>query len=594
MNELFLKIINMSISASWLVLAVLILRFVLKKAPKWINVLLWGIVAIRLICPFSFESTLSLIPSAETIPLNIGMDTTPTINSGISAINNAVNPIISQSNTPMAGASVNLLQITIGIYEYIWIFGMIALALYTAISYWRLRRKVDTAVRYKDNIFQSENVSFPFVLGIIKPRIYLPFKMNGQYLEYVVAHEQAHICRKDHWWKPLGFLLLMIHWFNPFMWLAYVLLCRDIELACDEKVIKELGNEQRGDYTQALVACSVNRRMIAACPLAFGEVSVKERVKSVMNYKKPAFWVIIISVIVCVGVAVCFLTNPKQDSYTLRIVVPAGSQEKFVYTDEEVSTIRNSIKIWSGDGLGDTEVLLSPVNKTTETRYTATYLTHGMPVEFDAEKDTWFKIGVNMQNSTNEDIIVYVEVENVEVRIVDEINSVIKWFDYTENPSAMDDESTINLPIYPDVTFSYNQAQIIASKPFDTSELTDHTILITGMPIWNAYFADLTGDDYPEICATYTFGSGIIDSRIIIYDYAKGSSYELSDRGYFDFTLRLNEADGYLYVDKKKYNTDELVETGRLVFKNNCIQIEGFSNEAHQVFQTEILETYPA
>ena len=581
MNELFLKIINMSISASWLVLAVLILRFVLKKAPKWINVLLWGIVAIRLICPFSFESTLSLIPSAETIPLNIGMDTTPTINSGISAINNAVNPIISQSNTPMAGASVNLLQITIGIYEYIWIFGMIALALYTVISYWRLRRKVDTAVRYKDNIFQSENVSFPFVLGIIKPRIYLPFKMNGQYLEYVVAHEQAHICRKDHWWKPLGFLLLMIHWFNPLMWLAYVLLCRDIELACDEKVIKELGNEQRGDYTQALVACSVNRRMIVACPLAFGEVSVKERVKSVMNYKKPAFWVIIISVIVCVGVAVCFLTNPKQDSYTLRIVVPAGSQEKFVYTDEEVSTIRNSIKIWSGDGLGDTEVILSPVNKTTETRYTATYLTHGMPVEFDAEKDTWFKIGVNMQNSTNEDIIVYVEVENVEVRIVDEINSVIKWFDYTENPSAMDDESTINLPIYPDVTFSYNQAQIIASKPFDTSELTDHTILITGMPIWNAYFADLTGDDYPEICATYTFGSGIIDSRIIIYDYAKGSSYELSDRGYFDFTLRLNEADGYLYVDKTKYNTDELVETGRLVFKNNCIQIEGFSNEAN-------------
>ena len=581
MNELFLKIINMSISASWLVLAVLILRFVLKKAPKWINVLLWGIVAIRLICPFSFESPLSLIPSAETIPLNIGMDSTPTINSGISAINNAVNPIISQSNTPMAGASVNLLQITIGIYEYIWIFGMIALALYTAISYWRLRRKVDTAVRYKDNIFQSENVSFPFVLGIIKPRIYLPFKMNGQYLEYVVAHEQAHICRKDHWWKPLGFLLLMIHWFNPLMWLAYVLLCRDIELACDEKVIKELGNEQRGDYTQALVACSVNRRMLAACPLAFGEVSVKERVKSVMNYKKPAFWVIIISVIVCVGIAVCFLTNPKQDSYTLRIVVPAGSQEKFVYTDEEVSTIRNSIKIWSGDGLGDTEVILSPVNKTTETRYTATYLTHGMPVEFDAEKNTWFKIGVNMQNPTNEDIIVYVEVENVEVRIVDEINSVIKWFDYTENPSAMDDESTINLPIYPDVTFSYNQAQIIASKPFDTSELTDHTILITGMPIWNAYFADLTGDDYPEICATYTFGSGIIDSRIIIYDYAKGSSYELSDRGYFDFTLRLNEADGYLYVDKTKYNTDELVETGRLVFKNNYIQIEGFSNEAN-------------
>ena len=588
MNELFLKIINMSISASWLVLAVLLLRFVLKKAPKWVNVLLWGIVAVRLAFPFSIESALSLIPSAETIPPNIGMNTTPTINSGINAINNAVNPIISQSNTPMAGASVNPLQITIGIFEYIWIFGMISLALYTAISYWRLHRKVDTAVRYKDNIFQSENVKSPFVLGIIKPRIYLPFNMNGQDLEHVVAHEQAHIHRKDHWWKPLGFLLLTIHWFNPLMWLAYVLLCRDIELACDEKVIKELGNEQRADYMQALVACSVNRRMIAACPLAFGEVGVKERVKSVMNYKKPAFWVIIIAVIICLDVAVCFLTNPKQDRYTLRIVVPAGSQEEFVYTEEEVSTVRNSIKIWSGDGLGDTEVLLFPVNKTAETGYTATYLTHGMSVEFDAEKDTWFKIGVNMQNPTNEDIIVYVEVENVEVRIVDEINSVIEWFDYLETPDEMkwDGSLEISLTEFPDVTFRWTYGEMLAVKG------SKSTSLYTGMPIWNAYFCDLTGDGLPELCSSISWGSGMIDNRVIIYDYANGVSYELSDRGYFDFTLRFNEADGYLYVDKKKYNTDELVETGRLVFKNNCIQIEGFSNEAHQVFQAEILEDH--
>ena len=592
MNEFFLKIINMSISASWLIFAVLILRLVLKKAPKWVNVLLWGIVAIRLICPFSFESALSLIPSAETFPKKIISGPSFDVQSGITPVDNRINDYLGDRYFEGVTVPANNGNTIMTILTIVWTIGILLLVAYTVISYWRLHREIDTAVRYKDNIFQNENVSSPFVLGLIKPRIYLPFKLDGQDMEHVVAHEQAHIRRKDHWWKPLGFLLLTIHWFNPLMWLAYVLLCRDIELACDEKVIKELSNEQRADYTQALVACSVNRRMIAACPLAFGEVGVKERVKSVMNYKKPAFWVIIISVIVCVGVAVCFLTNPKQDSYTLRIVVPAGSQEKFVYTDEEVSTIRNSIKIWSGDGLGDTEVILSPVNKTTETRYTATYLTHGMPVEFDAEKDTWFKIGVNMQNSTNEDIIVYVEVENVEVRIVDKINSVIKWFDYTENPSAMDDESTINLPIYPDVTFRYNQAQIIASKPFDTSELIDHTILITGMPIWNAYFADLTGDDYPEICATYTFGSGIIDSRIIIYDYAKGASYELSDRGYFDFTLRLNEADGYLYVDKTKYNTDELVETGRLVFKNNCIQIEGFSNGAHQVFQAEILEDH--
>lgn len=589
MNELFLKIINMSISASWLILAVLILRLVLKKAPKWVNVLLWGIVAVRLICPLSFESALSLIPSSETIPLDIEMAAKPTIDSGVPAINSVVNPVLSSFAPPQhVLTSANPLQIWIPILNIIWLIGVGALLLYTAVSYWRLCRKVDTAVRYKDNIFQSENVSSPFVLGIIKPRIYLPFNMNGQDLEHVVAHEQAHIRRKDHWWKPLGFLLLTIHWFNPLMWLAYVLLCRDIEFACDEKVIKELGNEQRADYTQALVVCSVNRRMIAACPLAFGEVGVKDRVKSVMNYKKPAFWVIIIAVIICVGVAACFLTNPKQDRYTLRIVVPAGSQEEFVYTEEEVSTVRNSIKIWSGDGLGDTEVLLFPVNKTAETGYTATYLTHGMSVEFDAENDTWFKIGVNMQNPTNEDIIVYVEVENVEVRIVDEINSVIEWFDYLETPDEMkwDGSLEISLTEFPDVTFRWTYGEMLAVKG------SKSTSLYTGMPIWNAYFCDLTGDGLPELCSSISWGSGMIDNRVIIYDYANGVSYELSDRGYFDFTLRQDHQDGRLYVDKTKYHTDELVETGRLVFKNHCIQIEGFSNEAHQVFQAEILEIH--
>ena len=588
MNEFFLKIINMSISASWLIFAVLILRLVLKKAPKWVNVLLWGIVAIRLICPFSFESALSLIPSAETFPKKIISGPSFDDQSGITPVDNRINDYLGDRYFEGVTVPANNGNTIMTILTIVWTIGILLLVAYTVISYWRLHREIDTAVRYKDNIFQSENVSSPFVLGLIKPRIYLPFKLDGQDMEHVVAHEQAHIRRKDHWWKPLGFLLLTIHWFNPLMWLAYVLLCRDIELACDEKVIKGLSNEQRADYTQALVACSVNHRMIAACPLTFGEVGVKERVKSVMNYKKPAFWVIIIAVIVCVGVAVCFLTNPKQDRYTLRIVVPAGSQEEFVYTDEEVSTVRNSIKIWSGDGLGDTEVLLFPVNKTAETGYTATYLTHGMPVEFDAEKDTWFKIGVNMQNSTNEDIIVYVEVENVEVRIVDEINSVIEWFDYLETPDEMkwDGSLEISLTEFPDVTFRWTYGEMLAVKG------SKSTSLYTGMPIWNAYFCDLTGDGLPELCSSISWGSGMIDNRVIIYDYANGVSYELSDRGYFDFTLRQDHQDGRLYVDKTKYHTDELVETGRLVFKNHCIQIEGFSNEAHQVFQAEILEIY--
>ena len=322
----FLKLANMSISASWLVLAILVLRLVLKKAPKWVNVLLWGIVAVRLVCPFTIESALSLIPSTQTIPMNIEMAAKPAIDSGVEAVNSMVNPMIAASFTPYPGASANPLQIWIPLAAVIWFFGMVLMMSYTVISYWNLRRKVDTAVIYKNNIYHSENVSSPFVLGILKPRIYLPYSMDGKNLDHVVAHEQAHIRRKDHLWKPLGFLLLTVHWFNPLMWLAYVMLCRDIELACDEKVIAKLANEQRADYTEALVACSVNRRMIAACPLAFGEVGVKDRVKSIMNYQKPAFWIIVTALVLCVVVAVCFLTNPLEDSW-IKVTHGAASVE---------------------------------------------------------------------------------------------------------------------------------------------------------------------------------------------------------------------------------------------------------------------------
>ena len=312
MTELFLDIVNMSISAGWLVLAVLALRLILKKAPKWVNVLLWGIVAVRLICPFSIESALSLIPSTETISPEIMMDWTPEISTGIEQLDQVVNPVISTSFAPNPGTSANPLQILIPVAANLWLLGVLILLTYTAISYLSLRLKLRTAVILRDNIFQCETVSSPFVLGILKPKIYLPYSMDGNNLDHVMAHEQAHIKRKDHWWKPLGFLLLTVYWFNPLMWVAYILLCRDIELACDEKVIAELGNEQRADYTQALVACAVNRRMIAACPLAFGEVGVKDRVKSIMNYRKPTFWIIGVSVLVCVVVAVCFLTNPEK------------------------------------------------------------------------------------------------------------------------------------------------------------------------------------------------------------------------------------------------------------------------------------------
>ena len=298
MSALFLKILNMSVCASWIAAAVLVLRFCLKRAPKWVNVLLWGFVAARLICPVSIESALSLIPRADAI--SSAVLTAPG--------QTAAAPVI--GGAAAAGAAANPLQTWIPILAWVWLARVVVLFLYTTVSTLRLRRKVCEAVRLRGNIYQSEQVASPFVLGTFQPRIYLPYRMGSRDQQHVIAHEQAHLRRGDHLWKPLGFLLLTIHWFNPLMWLSYVLLCRDIELACDEKVIKELGFEQRADYMQALVSCSVSRRRIAACPLAFGEIGVKERVKSVMNYKKPTFWIILAAIIACIVLAVCFLTDP--------------------------------------------------------------------------------------------------------------------------------------------------------------------------------------------------------------------------------------------------------------------------------------------
>ena len=312
MTQLFLHVLNMSICASYIVLAVLLLRLLLKKAPKWITVVLWGIVALRLILPFSIESIFSLIPSAETVSPDIMLDRTPEIDSGIPILNQVVNPIIGGSFAPDPLTSANPLQLWIPTWALLWIVGMAAMLVYMAISYLRVLRKIGTAVRLRDHLYQSEAVVSPFVLGLLKPRIYLPFCIDEKHLEYVLAHENAHIRRRDHLWKPLGFLLLTLHWFNPLMWLGYILLCRDIELACDEKVIRSLHHDARADYSEALLLFSVNRRMIAACPLAFGEVGVKTRVRSVLSYKKPAFWIILAAIILCIAVAICFLTDPKR------------------------------------------------------------------------------------------------------------------------------------------------------------------------------------------------------------------------------------------------------------------------------------------
>lgn len=315
MAAVFLKLLNLSISASWLVLAVLVLRLISKRSPKWMNVLLWGIVALRLTLPFSIESALSLIPSAETVsPAAVQFAPAPTITSGVSIIDNAVNPSLSEHFAAVPTASVNPLYVWTEIAGWVWLIGLGAMLLYALVSYLRLRRRVSVSLPIQDHIYLCDAISSPFILGVVKPRIYLPSGLDEVQRQNVLSHERAHLARRDHWWKPLGFVLLAVYWFNPVLWLAYTLLCRDIELACDERVIRTMDESAVKTYSTVLLACSMPRKAVITCPLAFGEVGVKERVRNALHYKKPAFWVVAASVAVCVVVAVCFLTDPEHET----------------------------------------------------------------------------------------------------------------------------------------------------------------------------------------------------------------------------------------------------------------------------------------
>ena len=332
MAAVFLKLLNLSISASWLVLAVLALRLVSKRSPKWMNVLLWGIVALRLVLPFSIESALSLIPSAETVsPAAVQFAPAPTITSGVSVIDNTVNPSLSEHFAATPEASVNPLYVWTEIAGWVWLIGLGAMLLYALVSYLRLRRRVSVSLCVRENIYLCDAISSPFILGVVKPHIYLPSGLDEVQRQNVLSHEQAHLARRDHWWKPLGFALLAVYWFNPVLWLAYTLLCRDIELACDERVIRTMDESAVKTYSTVLLACSMPRKAVITCPLAFGEVGVKERVRNALHYKKPAFWVVAASVAVCVVVAVCFLTNPPTDTDAAGLV--GFHREQVTYAD---------------------------------------------------------------------------------------------------------------------------------------------------------------------------------------------------------------------------------------------------------------------
>lgn len=331
MTALFLQLLNMSITASWIVLAVMLVRLALPRMPKWVYVLLWGFVALRLLVPSFLETGFSLIPSAQVIPTDIITSDTPAIYSGIPMVNSVVNPLFTTHLAPEVQTLDKLLMIATAA----WLGGVAALVIYSVVSSLQLRWQVRISMPVEKNVYLCDQVQSPFVFGILRPRIYLPSDITEEQTRYVLAHEYAHIHRRDHWWKPLGFALLTLYWFNPLLWAAYVLLCRDIEQACDEKVVAPMTAADKKGYSQALLACSVHRRMIAACPIAFGEVSVKTRIKGVLRYKKPAFWIIAASVVVCVIVAGCFLTNPVgcRHTYTGVVTVAPSCTQRGIQTN---------------------------------------------------------------------------------------------------------------------------------------------------------------------------------------------------------------------------------------------------------------------
>ena len=322
MTQVFLYLANQSITAGYLILAVLLLRLLLRRVPKDLLLWLWVPVGLRLILPVSAKSALSLIPRAKPIPMDIAYSPAPAIDSGIPVIDRAVNPVITENLTPVVTASVNPMQIVLAIVSNLWLAGMVVMLLYAAVSYYRLSRKCAVSMHLQGKLYLCDNIPTPFVLGIINPKIYLPSDMAPENQSYVLKHEAAHLRHRDHWWKPLGFLLLCVYWFQPLVWIAYFLFCRDLEMACDERAVAGMGEGERKAYSYALLSCAAPRHTIAMCPVAFGENSVKSRIKNVLRFKKAGFWVIAGVLVISVIVAVCFLTNPKEEEEPLLQTVP--------------------------------------------------------------------------------------------------------------------------------------------------------------------------------------------------------------------------------------------------------------------------------
>ncbi len=427
MTDLFFLLIQMSIPTSMLILVILALRLILAKAPKRWRLVLWGMAALRLMVPVSVASPLSVVPSVESLP-------SPRI-----AVTQAAVPALTEPTAALPAAASNSTQAPAAFswpdaVAWVWLAGAACMIGYLLIQSLRQRRRLATAVRVSGNVYQTDAAASPFVFGLIRPKIYLPFRTRRQDLPYVLLHEQAHIRHGDVWFKLLGFLLLAVYWFNPCIWAAYLFFSQDLELACDERVIRRMHSAARADYAESLLVCS-NSHRLAAGPLAFDGGQLKGRIRAVLGFKKPTVWILIAALLAGIAVGVCFLTCRSNGN------VPA-------------------------------------------------------PFKASAEATLW--VDLRAQGAENIDI------------------------------------QELQLDAYPGVTFRWNGGSVEAEQDGETRQL------FVGMPVWNVYLCDLTGDGKPEFCSTVSFGSGWIDERVIIYDYAAMQSWEIEMRPSYDYQLSLS------------------------------------------------------
>ncbi len=597
MEKVFLSVLNMSLTASFVILAIILVRMPLKKAPKIISYALWAVAGFRLISPFTLESVYSLLPfNAAPIPQDIAMQEVPRIDSGIPFVNNAVSSVLPAA-TP--AASVNPLQIWLAVSSYIWLFGVIAMLIYSLVSIALLKRRLQAASPLEGNLYEADNLKTPFVIGLFMPKIYIPAGLSEEESRYIILHERTHIRRNDHVVKMFAYLVLCLHWFNPFAWAAFVLMGADMEMSCDERVMKELGEDIKNAYSLSLVRVAAGHKILNGSPLAFGEGGMKERIKNVLNFKKHSRRIIVVAValvvVLSVGFAVSRSTSPKEppkiiiqyDGNEINWIVGKNKWNGSIYDREdnfklimsgtttgELPYIKNGedILIQLEGDVPDSAMLseyilrengevkynmgtsynlrfgilnrkgdftLLPNPNTLLSSYSGDYVP-GNTIKGYRLVCTWggneceygFIIRSDAAFTVNQSL------SNYETR---------EWVNYyLDNNMPWNGSLELELPEYPDTVFQWTPYEVTATHGGGKKKLFE------GMPIWNVYLADLTDDGFPEFCATVSIGSGIIDQRVVVFDYVNDKLYDLSDRMYYDYVLSME--DGQLIVTQTEFN----------------------------------------